>query len=429
MSQNLPIDSRTQSSKIPGLKPPLAAALASLEVQLDQELARYRRTRDTSRLANPRVVSYIGSSPQAIAAAILEQSQTGEIKLPTPPAPVMLDPQVEAATDTVQFEELDHLQLSSTPEVATTLTPPPPPPPPIPPTPSTPPTPASSIVRTGQPDEDDTLLQPDDTPREPDNYLESSEALLRSVTDEESPAKRPNSSSNDGILSPLGIGSMLLLLVASLTLGYVVFNPKSLTQLKLSNVFNGKSSAPADNTTSVATNIQTQPETLLTPIPKYPNLAAKEFPEVKDPNDIVGLTPKGQANTAALPNQIPAQKVAPPVQPPTGLSAPQPANPTVAAPLQTLEPADPINPPTSSVNSAPVVLNPQTKPSADGFYHVVIDNQNERTFASVRQVIPDAYLSTDNRLIFLGAFKTQKEVQQHLQLLQKRGIQARVQQP
>jgi len=35
----------TQSSKTPGLKPQLAAALACLEVQLDQELARYRRTR------------------------------------------------------------------------------------------------------------------------------------------------------------------------------------------------------------------------------------------------------------------------------------------------------------------------------------------------------------------------------------------------
>ncbi|BAY89150.1 MULTISPECIES: hypothetical protein [unclassified Tolypothrix] len=414
MSQNLPIDSRTQSSKTPGLKPGLASALASLEVQLDQELARYRRTRDTSRLANPRVVSYIGSTPQAIAQAILEQSQSTDIKSPTPPAPVTPDPLLEAATDTVRFEELDHLQLSSTPEVATTLTPPPPPPP-------VPPTPASSIVRTEPPDEDDTVLQSDDPPSEPDNYLESSEALLRSVTDEESPAKRP-STANDGILSPLGIGSMLLLLVASLTLGYVVFNPKSLTQLKLSNVFNGKSSAPAENTANVETNIQAPPETLLTPIPKYPNLAAKEFPEVKDPNDVIGLTPKGKANPAPLPNQIPVQ----PVQPPAGLSAPQPANPTAAAPVQTIEPAAPINSPAPSPNAAPFQLNPQTKPSADGFYHVVTDNQNERSFAAARQVIPDAYLSKDNKLIFLGAFKTQKEVKKHLELLQKRGIPARV---
>ncbi|MDZ7961351.1 MAG: hypothetical protein RMY34_26305 [Aulosira sp. DedQUE10] len=417
MSQNLPIDSSTQSSKTPGLKPTLASALASLEVQLDQELARYRRTRNTSRLANPpRVVSYIGSSPQAIAAAILEQSQSAETKPHTPPATVSEAPQVEAATEAVQFEELDDLQLTSTPEVATTQTPPLPPPS----------NPASIIVRTGQAHESDTLLQPDDTPIEPDNYLESSEALLRSLTDEEPQAKKP-STSNDGILSPLGIGSMLLLLVASLTLGYVVFNPKSLTQLKLGNLFNDKSPLPAENTTEVANNTQPQPEPLLTPIPKYPNLARKEFPEVNDPNDVVGLKPKGETNPAVLPNPIPAQTIAPPVQPPAGLSAPQPTNPTAVAPLPKVEPQVPINSPAPSPSPAKTELNAQTKPSADGFYHVVIDNQNDRTFASARQVIPDAYLSTDNKLIFLGAFKTQKEVQKHLEMLQKRGIQARVQ--
>jgi hypothetical protein len=45
MSQNQLVESGHQSSKTPGLKPALAAALSCLEVQLDQELARYRRTR------------------------------------------------------------------------------------------------------------------------------------------------------------------------------------------------------------------------------------------------------------------------------------------------------------------------------------------------------------------------------------------------
>jgi len=419
MSQNFPLNSSPQSSKTPGLKQPLAAALASLEIQLDQELARYRRTRNNSRLANPsRVVNYIGSSPQAIAAAILEQSQSAEIKPPTPPAAVTATPQVEAATDTVEFEELDHLQLSSTPEVTTTQTPPPPPPP----------NPSTSIVPTGQAHESDTLLQPDDTPTKPDKYLESSEALLRSLTDEPSQTQKP-SNSGDGILSPLGIGSMLLLLAASLTLGYVVFNPQSLTQLKSSHLFNGKSSAPGENTTGVASNTQPQPEPLLTPIPRYPNLASKEFPEVNDPNDVVGLKPKGETNPAVLPNPIPAQTIAPPVQSPVGLSAPQAANPTAGVPLQKVQPPAAINSPAPSPSPAPTELNAQIKPSADGFYHVVIDNQNERTFASARQVISDAYLSTDNKLIFLGAFKTQKEAQKHLEMLQKKGIQARVQQP
>lgn len=421
MSQNPRIDSDTQSSKAPSLKPALAAALASLEVQLDQELARYRRTRDTARIANPpRVVSYIGSSPQAIAAAILEQSQTAEIK-PNLLSSVTSDThQIEAGTDTAQFEDMDHLLLSSAPEVSPTPTPPPPPPA----------NPASSIVHTGQAHQDENLLLADETPTQPDDYLESSEALLRSLTDEQPQTKKP-SSSNDGILSPLGIGSMLLLLVASLTLGYVVFNPKGLAQFNISKLFNPKSSTPTASTTGVVGNSQPQPEPLLTPIPKYPNLAAKEFPEVKDPNDVVGLNPNAQATPVVLPNSVPVQPVAPQVQPSPELLTPQPVNPLAAVPSPRVEPETPSNSPVASnpPTSTPTELNAQVKPSADGFYHVVIDNENERSFASARQVIPDAYLSPDKKFIFLGAFKTQKEVQQHLELLQKNGIQARVQQP
>ncbi|OUL29458.1 hypothetical protein BV372_23625 [Nostoc sp. T09] len=421
MSQNPRIDSGNQSSKTPGLKPALGAALASLEVQLDQELARYRRTRNSARIANPpRVVSYIGSSPQAIAAAILEQSQAAEINPNIPPAVISDTPQMEPATNTTQFEDMDHLLLSPTPDIAQTPTSPQP----------RPANPASSIVPTGQAHQDDNLLEADETPTQPDDYLESSEALLRSVTDEQPQTKKP-SSSNDGILSPLGIGSMLLLLVASLTLGYVAFNPKGLTQLSFGKLFNSKSPTSTDNTTGVVSNSQPQPEALLTPIPKYPNLAAKEFPEVKDPNDVVGLKPKAQANPVVLPNPIPAQPVAPPAKPPIELSSPQPVNPIAVVPSPKVEePLAPSNSPLETNSPAiQTELNAQTKPSADGFYHVIIDNQDDRAFASARQVVPDAYLSPDNKLIYLGAFKTQKEVQKHLQLLQKNGIQARVQQP
>ncbi|MDZ8051801.1 MAG: hypothetical protein RMX68_027730 [Aulosira sp. ZfuVER01] len=421
MSQNPRIDSGSQSSnKTPGLKPVLGAALASLEVQLDQELARYRRTRNSARIANPpRVVSYIGSSPQAIAAAILEQSQAAEINPSISPAAISDTHQIEAAPNTAQFEveDMDHLLLSPTPEITQT------------PTPPHLENPASSIVPTGQAHQDENILEADETPTQPDDYLESSEALLRSATDEQPQTKKP-STSNDGILSPLGIGSMLLLLVASLTLGYVAFNPKGLTQLNFSKLFSSKSSSPTENNTGVVANSQPQPEPLLTPIPKYPNLAAKEFPEVKDPNDVVGLKPKAQANPVVLSNPIPAQPVAPPVQPPIELPSAQPVNPIAVAPSPTVQPVAPSNLPVEPNSPAitPTELA-KLKPSADGFYHIVIDNQNERSFASARQVVPDAYLSTDNKLIFLGALKTQKEVQKQLQLLQKNGIQARVQQP
>jgi hypothetical protein len=423
MSQNPRINSDTQLSKTPSLKPLLAAALASLEVQLDQELARYRRTRNNSRLANSaRVISYVGSSPQAIAAAILEQSQAAEIKPSISPSVTSDTADHEAIADPIELEGMDHLLLSSTPEDTQTLTPPPPPPPPA--------NPASSIIPTGQVHQDENGLKADEIPTQPEDYLESSEALLRSLTNEETQTKKP-SSSNDGLLSPLGIGSMLLLLVASLTLGYVIFNPKGLTQFNISKLFNSKSSTPTENTTGTVGNSPPQPEPVLTPIPKYPNLATKEFPEVNNPNDIVGLKPKAPEAPRVLPNPVPAQTVAPPVQPQGELSPPQPVNPLAVAPSPQVQPLAPSNVPVTpnSPTSSQTLPNEQFKPSADGFYHVVIDNQSDRTFASARRVVPDAYLSTDNKLIFLGAFKTQQEVQKHLQLLEKNGIQARVQQP
>ncbi|MTJ46343.1 hypothetical protein [Dolichospermum flos-aquae] len=48
MNQNPLIDS-TKSPQTPGLNPTLTMALASLEIQLDQELTRYRRTRKNTK--------------------------------------------------------------------------------------------------------------------------------------------------------------------------------------------------------------------------------------------------------------------------------------------------------------------------------------------------------------------------------------------
>src|SRR4051794_19521900 len=96
MTQNPLNDSG--SSKTPGLKPALAAALASLEVPLDQELARYRRTRTGLVSSNqPRVVSYMSSQLQPLTAipttSGTTQSSVTEIKTNVPPASVPVNHQ------------------------------------------------------------------------------------------------------------------------------------------------------------------------------------------------------------------------------------------------------------------------------------------------------------------------------------------------
>ncbi len=415
MSQNPPIDSGTQSSKTSGLKPALAAALASLEVQLDQELTRYRRTRIGTRTPNQaRVGNYISSQPQELIDTTLTVGKTqpsvAEIKNHTQPTSVPDEaPQEKPAPVTVKSEALDNSEVSSNSESTEAQVP-------------LPPLSSSSIVPAViKPTQDDQLTQVNGTTKQPDDYLESSEALLRSLTDEQPRTSKPHNSS-DSLLSPLGIGSMLLLLVASLTLGYVVFNPKSLPQLNLGKLFNSNSSPSVANAPEVGSNPQPQPQPEITSIPRYPNLAAKEFPEVKDPNDIVGLQPKSQLTPTAPSNPIVAQT---------------PINPLLVEPLpQIQQPLPPLGSPTvptvkpsPQTTTTPPQASAEITPAADGFYHIVMDNQGDRALAAARKVVADAYLSPSKKFIYLASLKTKEEALQRLQQLQAKGIKARVQQP
>ncbi|MEH2178749.1 hypothetical protein [Nostoc sp.] len=454
MTQKPLNDSSThQSSKTPGLKPVLAAALASLEVLLDQELARYRRTRTGLVSSNQsRVASYMNGQPQPLTAIPTTlgatQSSATEIKtnIPpasvpvnsemnsapataktdVPPASVAVNPEMNPAPVTAKIEELNNLNVSSTSNAAKTETQLPPPPPNF----------SRSIVPAiVKNTKSENHLQPDDSPKHPDDYLESSEALLRSLTEEQPETKKPSNSS-DSLLSPLGIGSMLLLLVASLTLGYVVFNPKSLPQWNLGKLFNGNSSPTPENTEEVGSNVQPQNQPPSTSIPKYPNLATEEFPEVRDANDVVGLKPKVQPTPAVVPNPVVPQNPAnPQAALPDFNTARKPTNPIALAPVPTLKSLPPLNLPSTSPTKTlpkPIAISAkpdaEIKPGTDGFYHVVIDNKGA-AFASARQVIPDAYLSPNKELIYLGAFKTKEQVKQQMQLLQAKGIKARIQQP
>ncbi|MEH1960365.1 MAG: hypothetical protein V7L05_10870 [Nostoc sp.] len=451
MTQNPLNDSGTQSSKTPGLKPALAAALASLEVPLDQELARYRRTRTSLMSSNhPRISSYMSSQPQPLTAinttSGTTQSSVTEIKTNVPsvsvpmnhqgtpamakidvaPASVAVNPEMNPAPATANTEEVNNLNVPSISDSAKTQTQLPPPPPNL----------SSSIVPVVVKDtKSKNLLQSDDTPKHPDDYLESSEALLRSLKEEQPETKKPGNY-NDSLLSPLGIGSMLLLLVASLTLGYVVFNPKSFSQWNLGKLFNGNSSLAPENTEQVESNIQPQIQPPSSSIPKYPNLAAQEFPEVRDPNDVVGLQPKVQPTLAVVPNPVVPQKRAnPQAALPTPNIALKATNPIALAPVPTVQRLPLLNlPPTSPAKTSPNPIatspkpNAEIKPGTDGFYHIVIDNKGA-ALASARQLVPDAYLSPNKELIYLGAFKTKAQIKQQMQLLQAKGINARVQQP
>ncbi|HYW21767.1 MAG TPA: hypothetical protein VE956_21160 [Nodularia sp. (in: cyanobacteria)] len=412
MSENPLIDSKAKSSKTSGLKPQLAAALATLEVPIDQELARFRRTRMGVRIQHQsRKEDYISSqSPD------LPDYRATEAKI----TPTLGNNQTENSSAFVLNQtpeenpaesnaKLDDFNLVSHSESIKTEIP-------------------QSAINSGSSivpavvdvEQNQYLALANDHPSQPDDYLESSEALLRSLTDEEQSIEKPNNS-HDSLLSPLGIGSILLLLMASLSLGYVVFNPNSQgwSGFNLSRLFETESSPKTgENTEEMGGNSQGQSQAELTPILKYPNLAAKEFPEVRNPTDIVGLQPKVQPTPTPIITQ-------PPVIPPVRESLPQlqPVIPVDVPPTSQAEVIKPL----STTTTNPPNGNAELKPGADGFYHIVMDNQGDRALSNAQKVIPDAYLSPGQTLIYLAAVKTPEEAKQRLQQLQSKGIKARIQ--
>ncbi len=404
-----------KSSKTPSLKPALAAALASLEVQLDQELARYRRTRLAAHktLNQSRWRGSTSYQPQNMAKTapqpIAEGSKEFSLpQVPTTESPASVVPDTrEEALHRVQenFPKQHALKMSSCPPEDTT--------------------PSSAklvpaVIEERNKSED--LLPSNTVSQPPDDYLESSEALLRSLALEQSQQTK-RSNAGDSLLSPLGIGSIALLLTSSLMLGYVVFNPKNLPQFSFQKFLRYNSHGETKTATANNTN-KTQPEPLLTPIPKYPNLAASEFPEVKNPNDVVGLTPAAKPNSLPTPTVVPTTPYSTLTPQPQLTSTPSPVVPAFQSPSPTATPT----PSTSPTVTLENIDDPQIKPSADGFYHIIADNQGE-TFAKARQVVPDAYLSPEKKFIYLGALKTKQQVKRQLQLLEEKGIKARVQQP
>lgn len=351
-----------QPSKTPAIKAPLAAALSSLEVQLDQELARYRRTRGTVKTANPTSVPPGISFSTATATELPVEPKHQEIsaiQLDTIISPVMASPIPETKPEAP-------LSANSSNIVPTT-------------------------IKTESPK----------SPTEPDDYWESSEALLRSLTEEEPKTEKPKKT--NAFLSPLGIGAMLLFLAMAVLLAVFIRNPK---------VFKFAQGGATESENSQSdVNSQTVPEPTLTSIPRYPDLANGEFPEVKNPNDVVALKPK-------------------PI--PTVVIEPNPINPVV--PNQPLQVA-PVNPqiiptPIPTVIPTPTSVSPQAdadiKPGTDGLYHVVMDNSGDTAFAEARKAISDAYLSPDGKLIYLGAVTNKERAKQLVTELKGKGVSARI---
>ncbi|MGC9505191.1 hypothetical protein [Baaleninema sp.] len=343
------------------LNPALQMALGSLDVRLDNELERYR-------LAAKRLKSTASRTPSSPPTVKIVEGRLA----PPPPSNA---PASETASD-------------DSPSSSTPL-------------------PEQVELPAADASNDAPNLAADVAPSSipPQDYLESSEKLLDSQIE---PVSEPSEDrSHKSLMTPLGVGSILLFLAASATLGYVLANPNSLDRLGLDKLLGRETTGQTDTDTAPPdasdseTTAETQPR-----VPSSPDLASEEFVEL-DLNTLSGLDPKVDA----------------PVPPPVAAS-PSPQTSQQGSQAQDTTPqentldnisallAPKSNPPATDETEESSTTTEETTAEAEaetaearpepaisrnddyyGFYFVLVDyDGNAATLDRVREVVPDAYL-------------------------------------
>jgi len=284
-----------------------------------------------------------------------------------------------------------------------------------------------------------------------EEYLESSEELLRSLAAEEAKVRAERGVIQQ-LLTPMGLGSLLLLLLSSALFGYVVMNPKSVNRVLARFERQQPQSAP------------TAPPTATSGTPPQPNLAEQEFKRL-DLGSLATLKEDGvQASQAPTPTTSPQSlpttaPVAPSSATPGGVSVP--ADAPVNAPAAPLRPAGRVAPravakpqtsqarsprstaqpatvtrtnvakPKTPTKAAPKRVAPEPRTRVEGTqvpYKVVTEFQNDSSLQTVRKNVPDAFVKnfSDGAKVQVGAYDNEIEARAKVEALRKQGIDAQI---
>ena len=464
MSKNTSVESSTRSLPNPSINPALQAALGSLDVQLEEELARYRRQRAGRPVVSPRglgryqtrkpleliPVDKAGGQTQPLVAG----RTTAAPMMSFPLALVNKTPEASPANETQsglmnQTGQLDAPSASTDAGVSSLSN-------------ATPGHSATEESLTEQltPPEKPANVTGNLVPlaaaqEQPEDYLESSEKLLRSLAQEQA-GVRSEKRFTARLLTPLGIGSILLLLLSSATVAYIVANPSTLSAFGL---WFFDSNTPTKTKTSTETTVA-QSEAAKNSSMNGPNLAAGEFPDV-NLNTLSQLeatstpTPTQIAELADLPNSG-ATSTPPPVVPNSALPerssdlssallqpslqpgavpslGPVPA-PAASAPgspansKQSQNPATPAPTNKAAASSSPAEVGSSSVPAKDKYYYVLLNDSSESALEQVRKIIPEAYVENFpiGARISMGAFMLESEAKTLVDQLKQQGINATI---
>jgi hypothetical protein len=430
VSPQFSVDASERSTSGKSLHPALQAALASLDVQLDEELARYRRQRS--------------GRPVPPARGLVRQPRNQSLDLISIPASGgRTNPPPTESQPPIEPDLASQLVVASHPQSTDT---------------------ATEIVPSDLSDPPGDLFNPAAAHLGPDDYLESSEQLLKSLAEEEAKV-RVERNFMQSLLTPLGLSSMMLLILLSTAFGYIVMNPSSLTALNFKRIL-GKEKTNAPNPSGAESVNEA------TGIPSALDLSQREFqslnldnlsmakaegtggsvvqsalpkPKISTAPKVAAIAGSTQSNSEeeAAPT-IAASTVEENVQPAIATTTPTRSAPPIrSAPRRTYTAPAPRQPAATSSVSAPRVLKPVPAPAApapvaptaesstragDYKYKVVTPYDSDRTLEQAQKTVPDAYVRNfpEGAQIQMGAFSNETEAQERAQQLQKQGISAEV---
>ncbi len=314
-------------------------------------------------------------------------------------------------------------------------------------------------------------------PKRTDDYFASSEELLNSFPHPEAKAGDRQSTLLDTLLTPLGVGSMLLLLLSSISLGYVILYPSSLGFLAALGRGDSKdlaaTTSPNDNQSLspnlasdefIDVNLNTlsqlpkndRPSTVVT----VPQTATPTLPTGSRSTQRSSATTDAPRLSAAV-TAPPLQTITIPSRPVIRQSEPLSTSPAVresaptreSAPVRESAPA--YMPPASepyvapapqpaaipasrpAPESAPVYASPAAPapiaqaPAPANRYYVVTEYTGDPSLSQARQAIGDAYVRNfdDGAKVQMGSFGDSASAEQMVQQLQQQGVPAQVYQP
>ncbi|HIK13348.1 MAG TPA: hypothetical protein IGS52_24330 [Oscillatoriaceae cyanobacterium M33_DOE_052] len=419
MNQPSSRDTTATAAPTPKLSPALQAVLASLDVDIDTELARYRRQRRGEQLEPSfrtiggekvqKNLDLIQLTPTSSSQSHSELPNSAVAASGTPLPP----PREQSAAPTTSLPFQPYTSAPIVPVSGNGAA-----------------SPEASHTR---------RVEPEVVTTEPDDYLESSEVLLKSIDEENSRNISPELATTSrrkskNFLTPLTVGSALLFVAASGTLAYALLNGGGGGNWSLKRLWPGESPAP---TTAVT---QPTPNPVANAEPKSPNLARREF--VPLDVETLGTLDDGESSLPTpAPAQAPALVATAPQTPPPAGSLPEvavataPPVPGTAPTLPNaggLENINTILLP-ESVKQKPTPPAPGVSPTAAAtapavpadlavpqFYYLLMEYKSDASLRQARDWVPDAYVREFpvGVRIQLGAYDdepTAKEVAAELQ--------------